>query len=108
VGQIRQPQQDAAISAGLSSYLVYQEGSGSSASSGGAQFGQALVNALVIVGVIAAATFVRVRAAAQPLPPLRAPASAAAAARARLCCHCAARRRPRARRSSSSATTSAA
>lgn len=60
VGYIRQPQQDAALAAGLSAYLVYQEGSGSSAASGGAQFGQALVNALVIVGVIAAATFVLV------------------------------------------------
>ena len=81
MGQIRQPQQDAAISAGLSSYLVYQEGSGSSASSGGAQFGQALVNALVIVGVIAAATFVRGRSAA------------AAAARPIALFHGAARRR---------------
>jgi presenilin 1 len=62
VGQIRQPQQDAAISAGLSTYLVYQEGGGGGGGGGGgaAQFGEALVNALVIVGVICAATFVLV------------------------------------------------
>ena len=46
-----------------SNYLVYNEGGnggGSSSASGGSLFGQALVNALVIVGVICLATFLLV------------------------------------------------
>jgi hypothetical protein len=43
-----------------STYLVYNEGSGGGSQSGGEQFGQALINALVIVGVICVATFVLV------------------------------------------------
>lgn len=44
-----------------SNYLVYNEGGGGSVpASGGSQFGQALVNAIVIVSVIALATFVLV------------------------------------------------
>jgi Presenilin len=61
VGQIRDPQQDAALSQGLSSYLVYQESSNSGGgTSSGQQLGEALINALVIVCVICAATFVLV------------------------------------------------
>jgi hypothetical protein len=62
VSKIRDPAQDAAISSGLSMYLVYNEGSsgGSGGGNTGDQIGQAIVNAVVIVCVIAVATFVLV------------------------------------------------
>ena len=71
VAKVRDPAEDAALGAGLNSYLVYGSGSsgsggggsssgGGGSSSGGSsavQLGQAAVNALVIVCVICAATF---------------------------------------------------
>ena len=62
VAKIRDPVQDAAISSGLSMYLVYNEGGGGGGgdTSTGDLLGQALINAIVIVCVIAGATFVLV------------------------------------------------
>jgi hypothetical protein len=61
VGQIRDPAQDAAISSGLSMYLVYDDtSSAGSSGASSADIGQAIINAIVIVSVIAAATFVLV------------------------------------------------
>jgi presenilin 1 len=69
VAWVRDPAQDASIASGLSSYLVYSS-SGPSASSDdstasaqdstGTAVGEALINAIVIVCVVAAATFVLV------------------------------------------------
>lgn len=61
VANIRDASQDAALSSGLSMYLVYDEGgSGGGDQSAGAAFGQAAINAIVIVSVICAATFILV------------------------------------------------
>lgn len=59
VANIREASQDAAIAAGLSVYMVYDE-SNSGSQSTGQKVGQSLVNALVIVGVICAVTFILV------------------------------------------------
>lgn len=58
VAKIRDPMTDQALSNGLSNYLVYNEGANTPSSS--SAFGQALINAIVIVSVIAAATFLLV------------------------------------------------
>ena len=69
VANIRDPVVDAQLQGGISTYLVYNSGSSSSSSSSssgnnsgssasaGTQFGEAAINALVIVCVICAATF---------------------------------------------------
>lgn len=67
VANIRDPVVDAQLQGGISTYLVYNGGSssggsgsgdnGGSSASAGTQFGEAAINALVIVCVICAATF---------------------------------------------------
>jgi presenilin 1 len=59
VAKIRDPNTDSALGNGLSVYLVYNEGTNANQSSGEI-LGQAAINALVIVSVICAATFVLV------------------------------------------------
>lgn len=72
VTTVRDPAEDASIQQGLNAYLVYDQpangggGDGGGGSGGGdngptsTEIGEALINALVIVGVVCAATFVLV------------------------------------------------
>jgi presenilin 1 len=61
VAWIRDPEQDQAIASGLSNYLVYSSGPSSpSSESTSVDVGRALINAIVIVAVVACATFVLV------------------------------------------------
>jgi presenilin 1 len=58
VAFVRDQSIDQALSSGLSTYLIFnQDSSSSSGKSDGTLFGEGLVNAIVIVSVIAAATF---------------------------------------------------
>lgn len=60
MAQIRDESSDDAFSQGMNMYLVYGSGSSDANQGTGASLGQAVINAIVIVCVIAAATFILV------------------------------------------------